>query len=104
MTTLLTARQRAFLRAEAHHLEPAARIGKEGVTGAALAAVEEALERRELIKVKVLEAAPDTARVTAERLAEMEGVAVVQVIGRVVVLYRPHPEKPQLVLPVAPKQ
>lgn len=50
--------------------------------------------------MKVLESAPRSARETADELLQhLEGVHLVQVIGRTLVLYRPHPEKPEIELP-----
>jgi RNA-binding protein len=75
-------------------------VGKDGVTKATLDAVGEALNTRELLKVKVLDAAPLSPQEAAAAAAEaMEGVQVVQVIGRTVVLYRTHPDQPKIVLP-----
>ena len=96
----LTSKQRAFLRSEAHALKPILQIGNEGLTDAVLASVTEAFNTRELLKVKVLESAPESAKEIAARLQEaLEGVHVPQVIGRTVVLYRRDPEEPQLRLP-----
>jgi RNA-binding protein len=95
----LTARQRARLRALAHHLKPLHHVGKEGVGEAAIRAVADAFNTRELLKVRVQEAAPLTAREAGALLAErIPGVHHVQTIGRTVVLYRPHPEKPEIKL------
>ena len=97
----LTSKQRAHLRSLAHHLKPILQVGSEGVTEALLKAVDEAFNTRELLKVKVLEGAPEKARPTADALvAAMEGVEVVQTIGRTVVLYRPFEEDPEIQLPV----
>jgi RNA-binding protein len=96
----LTARQRAHLKALAHPLKPILQIGKDGVTDAVARTVEDAFHTRELLKVKVLEAAPAGAREVGESLAGgVPGVKLVQVIGRTVVLYRRHPEQPELRLP-----
>jgi RNA-binding protein len=96
----LTSRQRAFLRGEAHHLKPILQIGAEGVSQPVLDSILEAFNTRELLKVKVLEAAPEKAKVTASRIAEaLPDVHVPQTIGRTVVLYRPHPENPEIKLP-----
>ncbi len=60
----------------------------------------EAFNTRELLKVKVLEGAPQSARDLGEELTRrLEGVELVQVIGRTLVLYRRHPEKPEIMLP-----
>jgi RNA-binding protein len=63
------------------------------VTEALLRSVEEAFNTRELMKIKVLQGAPEDPRQGARRLADgIAGVQVVQTIGRTVVLYRPFPE------------
>jgi RNA-binding protein len=95
----LTAKQRAHLKSLAHPLKPILQIGKEGVTHAVIQSVTDALHNRELLKVKVLESAPDEARAIAAVLGDLADVLVVQVIGRTVVLYRRHPENPEIVLP-----
>lgn len=98
--TQLTSKQRAHLRSVAHHLKPIIHIGAGGVTSSALSSVLEAFNTRELLKVKVLEAAPDSARDTADQIvARLDGVHVAQTIGRTAVLYRRHPEKPEIRLP-----
>lgn len=96
----LTPKQRAHLRSAAHHLKPVFQIGKEGVTDSAVGAVLDAFNTRELLKVKVQEAAPLTARDAGAELSErLEGVEHVQTIGRTIVLYREHPKKPEIRLP-----
>jgi RNA-binding protein len=96
----LTPKQRARLKSLAHDLKPVLQIGKGGVTPSAVEAVREALAARELIKVRVLDAAPAPARDTGEALADGLGDAhLVQVIGRTLVLYRQHPETPGIDLP-----
>ena len=98
----LTSKQRAHLRRLAHHLKPVAHIGAEGLTEAALRGVHEAFNTRELLKVKVLESAPASARETGDAVAQLlEGVHVAQTIGRTLVLYRRHPDKPEILLPRA---
>jgi RNA-binding protein len=96
----LTPKQRAHLRSAAHHLKPIFQIGKEGVTDSAIGAVQDAFNTRELLKVKVQEAAPLSAREAGALLTErLDNVQHVQTIGRTVVLYREHPEKPEIRLP-----
>lgn len=63
------------------------------MTARALQAVSEAFNTRELLKVKVLDSAPEDARTTGSALAAgIQGAQLVQVIGRTVILYRPRPE------------
>ena len=96
----ITPKQRAFLKSQAHHLKPVVYVGKEGVDDGTVRSVEEALNTRELIKVKVQEAAPvDVREAGAELASRLDNAALVQTIGRVAVLYRPHPEKPEIQLP-----
>lgn len=90
----LTSQQRADLRRRAHALKPVVQVGKEGLTEAAVAGVRQAFNTRDLVKVKVLEMAPEPARDTAHALAgQIEHAEVVQVMGRVATLYRPKPER-----------
>ena len=96
----LTPRQRAHLKSLAHHLKPVVFVGKEGITDQTVRSLEEAFNTRELLKVRILEAAPLSAREGAHALAgRIEGAVAVQSIGRVGVLYRPDPEKPEIELP-----
>ena len=96
----LSTKQRAHLRALAHPLKPLLHVGKEGVTGEAVRALAEALSTRELLKVRVLETAPEPPRESAHALAAgVPDAHVVQVVGRTAVLYRPHPERPEIRLP-----
>jgi RNA-binding protein len=100
--TELNARQRAHLRSLAHPLKPVLHVGKEGVTAALVQSLDDLLHNRELLKVKVLDSAPAGARdLGAELAGRLEGVHLVQVIGRTAVLYRRHPERPEIVLPRA---
>lgn len=100
---MLTSKQRAYLRSLANTLEPIVHAGKGGISDAMIKQADDALTARELIKGKTLETAPETARETAERLAEAVNAQVVQVVGRVWVLYRKNEKEPQIVLPKAPR-
>ena len=96
----LTSKQRAFLRSLAHHMKPVVHVGGDGVTPALLKSVEEAFNTRELLKVKILESAPEDPRTTGDRIvAGSPEVEIPQTIGRTIVLYRPFPEKPEIRLP-----
>ena len=97
----MTSKQRAYLRGLANTLEPIVHVGKGGMADTIVKQADDALTARELIKGKVLETAPESAREAAEALAAATNAAVVQVIGRTFVLYRPTPEEPKIVLPRA---
>lgn len=96
----MTSKQRAHLRGLAHRLKPVVRVGGDGVSEAFLAALAEAFNTRELLKVKVLEGAPVDARAAADEITtRLPGIEVPQVIGRTIVLYRPFPDEPRIRLP-----
>lgn len=96
----LTPRQRAYLKSLAHPLKTIAHVGKGGIDHDVVRSLEEAFHNRELLKVKVLESAPLGAKEAAEQLAaRVSGARLVQVIGRTIVLYRQHPDTPEIRLP-----
>ncbi len=100
MSDRLTSRQRAYLRSEAHGQDPLVHIGKEGVTDAVSEAIEEAFNTRELVTIRVLDNAPRPVRDVAETVAAaLEDVQVVRTIGGTALLYRPHPDDPEIELP-----
>lgn len=85
----MTSKERAAWRAKANTLEPIIQIGKEGISENLITQVDDALDSRELIKIRVhLETAPQTPKEFAAALAEKTGADVIQVIGGVIVLYR----------------
>ncbi len=85
---MLTSRQRADLRAKANGIDCILQVGKGGIGENLVRQVHDALEARELVKLRVLENALLTAREAAETLAEALGAEVVQTIGARLVLYR----------------
>jgi RNA-binding protein len=87
------------LRALGHDLDAVIAIGKNGVTPALAKETERALEKHELIKVKVLQEAPIDRHEAAEQLAKLTGALLAQVLGRTFLLYKRHPKKPKIVLP-----
>lgn len=91
----LTGAQRSLLRSAARRLDVSVVLGKGGLSEQAVAHAAGVLGSHELIKVRLLESAADDRRAAAEALAEALGAAVVDVIGRVVVLYRPNPLLPE---------
>ena len=95
---MLKSNQRAKLRAMANGIDPVVIIGKDGLGANFVQAVDEALEARELIKVKLLETAPVTVREAADYAAESTGADVVQVIGTRFVLYRKRKKEPKIIV------
>lgn len=97
----MTSKQRAYLRGLANTLEPILHAGKGGISDAMIKQADDALEARELIKGKVLETAPGSAREVAEEIAAKVNAQVVQVIGRTFVLFRQKEKDSQIKLPRA---
>ena len=89
----LQGKQRAALRKVAAGLDTIFQIGKGGIGENMLRQISDALDARELIKLRVLDAAEYTADSAAEKIAEILHAAVVQCIGTRFVLYRPNPDK-----------
>ncbi len=87
----LTSRERRALRARGHHLDPMVRVGQAGIHQAVVHKVAAELRVHELIKVKVGQWAPISAKEAAPILAEQTGAEIVQVIGGVVLLYKERP-------------
>ena len=97
----MTSKQRAYLRGLANTMEPILHAGKGGISDAMIKQADDALTARELIKGKVLETAPGTAREVAEEIAAAVNAQVVQVIGRTFVLFRQKEKDSQIKLPRA---
>lgn len=95
----LNGRQRGFLRALAHHLEPVVQIGRSGATPAVLAQIGDQLLAHELIKVRFGKEAPEGAAEACDAIATATKSLVVQTAGRVLSLYRRHDTKPKIKLP-----
>ena len=90
--TSLTPSQREQLRSLAHHLKPLVFVGHQGVTEALIAAVDENLTARELIKVKFNDH-KDEKRELSDEIVEKTESAMVGLLGNVLTLYRPHPQE-----------
>jgi len=93
----LTGKQRRHLRALGHHTRPTVQIGSAGVSDAVAAKTTEELDHHELIKVKVGQGLP--VKDIASALSEATDSHLVQVLGRTLLLYREHPEDPEIKLP-----
>lgn len=92
----MTTKERACLRSLAQTTEPITQIGKDGITEAFLAGADAAIEKRELVKISVLQTSPVSATQAAGEIAQALGAEVVQVIGSKIVLYRKNSKKPKL--------
>ncbi|MBE5941364.1 MAG: ribosome assembly RNA-binding protein YhbY [Lachnospiraceae bacterium] len=95
----MTSKQRAYLKGLAMTMDPILNVGKSSVTPEMVTSVDEAIEKRELIKIGVLKNCMDDPRAIAETLAERTHSEVVQVIGKKIVLYRKNKNKSKIELP-----
>lgn len=98
MSVSISNKQRSYLSGLAAKMQPIFQVGKSDVTPEIVNAIDEALEKRELIKISVLKNCMNTPAAVAETLAGRTKSAVVRVIGRKIVLYRPA-RKPVIELP-----
>ncbi|SET65511.1 RNA-binding protein [Salinibacillus kushneri] len=96
---MLTGKQKRYLRSEAHHLKPIFQIGKAGINDNLIIQVNEALEKRELIKVSILQNNFEDKHEVAEELAQKSDGELVQLIGHTIVLYKESTENKQIELP-----
>ncbi len=95
----ITSKQRAYLKNLANEITPVFQVGKASLTPELAAGVEEALEKRELIKLSVLKNCFDDPKEIANTVAERTRSQVVQVIGKKIILYRPSKKNPKIQLP-----
>jgi RNA-binding protein len=90
MGAVLTARERAHLKARAHALEPVVQLGSAGVTDAVVTEVDRALSAHELIKVKIAGERTERAA-TGDELCARTGATAVHRVGKILILWRPRP-------------
>ena len=95
----MTSKQRSYLKGLASNMTPIFQIGKLSLTPEIVTALDEAIEKRELIKVSVLKNCADDPHEIAEIIAERTKSQVVVVIGKKIVLYRPSKKNPKIELP-----
>ena len=101
---MLTSKQRAYLRSLANPIETILIVGKGGISADVVQQAEDALTARELIKGKVLQSSPVSAREAADQLASETSSETVQVIGSKFMLYRRNEKEPKISLPKARKK
>jgi len=99
----LRGKQKHYLRGEAHHMHPLFAVGKNGLSAEWLTQLTGAIDKRELIKVNILQNADVTTAEVKEAIEQNTAITVVQTIGRVLVLYLPasHEEDQRYSLKVA---
>ncbi|WP_017414452.1 MULTISPECIES: ribosome assembly RNA-binding protein YhbY [Clostridium] len=96
---MITTKQRSYLRSLANNIEPIFQVGKGGIEENFLKQVDQALEARELIKIKTLNNSGITSREASDIICEELGCYGIQAIGSKLVLYRKSSKNPKIELP-----
>lgn len=85
---MLTGKQRAMLKAESHDYKPVINIGKFSLTDDVIKAIDEALEARELIKIKILNNNMDDPKDILSELLDKLNAEFVNHVGNIFTIYR----------------
>ncbi|MBN8236704.1 ribosome assembly RNA-binding protein YhbY [Halobacillus kuroshimensis] len=96
---MLTSKQKKHLRAASHQVQPIFQVGKAGVNENMTTQINEALEKRELIKVSILQNCLEEPAAVAEEIVDATDAHIVQVIGSTIILYKESKENKQIELP-----
>lgn len=97
--SIMTSKQRAYLKSLANELNPIFQVGKASLTPEFTAMVGEAFNTKELIKIAVLKNCMDDPNEIGQTIAERTHSQVVQVIGKKIILYKPDRKNPKIILP-----
>lgn len=95
----MTSKQRAYLKSLASNISAIFQIGKSGISENLINQLNDALEARELIKITVLETAPEAVKDLGNQLSEKTNSTLVQTIGSKIVLYRQKKKDSKIILP-----
>ena len=98
---IMTGKQKRHLRTIAHSLKPVVNLGKNGLSPETKNEIDAQLLEHELIKLKVMDSCPISKKECADLLTIGKSLEVVQIIGKTLTLYCPHPEEPKIELPSA---
>lgn len=94
----MNSKKRAFLRKRAHSLEAIVRIGKDGFNENIIKSILDAIEMRELIKVKILQNCEEEKGEIYNKLLAVKDFEVVGIIGRTIIIYKENKENPSISL------
>lgn len=95
MPLQLSASERSALKARAHALDPVVLVGDAGLSPAVIQEIDRSLTAHELIKIRVCGDDRDARGEILRQICDALGASPVQLIGKVLVVYRPKPEGPQ---------
>ena len=95
----LTNNQKRYLRSLAHDLKPVVMVGQHGLSEAVFAELKSSMTIHELIKIKVRAESREEKQQIIDKIVAFSKAAIVQVIGGVLVIYRPFDEDQVITLP-----
>ena len=95
----LTNNQKKYLRSIAHDLKPFVMIGQHGLSESVIAEINSTMLKHELIKIKLRVEDRDEKQKIIEKILAFSRAEIVQVIGGVLVIYRPFEDNPDIILP-----
>ena len=82
-----------------HHLQPIVTIGKAGVTSGVIEALGQALLDHELVKIRIGKTSLEDRFELKEQILKPAGAEFVKMVGKTLIVYKAHPEKPTIKLP-----
>ena len=95
----LTNNQKKYLRSLAHDLKPFVMIGQHGLSESVIAEIESTILKHELIKIKLRVSDREEKQEVINKIIELSKAELVQVIGGVLVIYKPFEDNPDIILP-----
>ncbi len=96
---MLTGKQKRFLRSKANTMRPIFQVGKSGVNDNMVEQINEALEKRELIKISILQNCLEDKDTIANEIAEGTNGEIAQIIGNNIVIYKESIDHKAIILP-----
>lgn len=96
---MLTGKQKRFLRSKANTLRPIFQVGKAGVNENMIEQINEALEKRELIKISILQNCLEDKDTIANEIAAGTNGEIAQIIGNNIVVYKESIDHKTIILP-----
>jgi len=95
----LTNNQKKYLRTLAHDLNPVVMIGQHGISEAVLSELDSTMKKHELLKIKIRVDDRNKKEEMVDKIIKFSKAFLVQIIGSVLVIYRPFKENPKIILP-----
>ena len=94
----MNSKKRAFLKKKAHNLEPMVRIGKDGLNENIIQSILDAIDSRELLKVKILQNCEEEKWTIYSKLMDVKDFEVVGMIGRTIIIFKENKDNPSISL------